>query len=110
MKNPTFFKRRHLATAIGSALLPALATQSVLAQQLEEVVVTATKRAESTQDIAVSVTAQKAFKTSQLLSKPSHRIDWNNWAFRILRITSFNYPASQLAAADPGRILFISAG
>jgi len=57
MKNPTFFKRRHLATAIGSALLPALAAQSVFAQQLEEVVVTATKRAESTQDIAVSVTA-----------------------------------------------------
>src|SRR6056300_700348 len=57
MKNPTFFKRRHLATAIGSALLPTLAAQGVFAQQLEEVVVTATKRAESTQDIAVSVTA-----------------------------------------------------
>ena len=66
MKNPTFFKRRHLATAIGSALLPALATQSVLAQQLEEVVVTATKRSESVQDIAVTVKALTSDRLEQL--------------------------------------------
>lgn len=57
MKNPTFFRPHRLASALSAALVPALATNAAIAQQLEEVVVTATKRAASTQDIAVAVDA-----------------------------------------------------
>ena len=57
MKRPTFFQRHHLATAISAALLPAVAIQSVHAQQLEEIVVTATKHSASMQDIPIAVSA-----------------------------------------------------
>ena len=57
MKNTTFFQRHRLATAIGAALLPAIATQSVHAQQLEEILVTATKQTASMQDIPIAVSA-----------------------------------------------------
>ena len=52
------FRRKHLAVALSSAIVPMLTTGNALAQQkIEEVVVTATKRAESTQDVAVTVSA-----------------------------------------------------
>lgn len=57
MKNPTPFSRHRLAAALSAALVPALAANTATAQKLEEVVVTATKRAASTQDIAVAVDA-----------------------------------------------------
>src|SRR6056300_911092 len=57
MKNPTPFSPHRLAVALSAALVPTLASTAANAQQLEEVVVTATKRAASTQDIAVAVDA-----------------------------------------------------
>ncbi len=51
------FGRHKLALAINTALFPALAATATQAQQLEEVVVTATKQAASLQDIAVTVSA-----------------------------------------------------
>ncbi len=57
MKNPTPFSRHRLAVAVGSAMVPAIAATSAQAQQLEEVVVTATKRSASMQDIPVAVSA-----------------------------------------------------
>lgn len=65
MKFPKEFRRRHLATALSAVLLPAIGTPAQ-AQQLEEVVVTATKRAASTQDIAVTVSAITGEKLEQL--------------------------------------------
>src|SRR5210317_1818354 len=57
MKIPTPFSPHRLAVALSAALVPTLASTAANAQQLEEVVVTATKRAASTQDIAVAVDA-----------------------------------------------------
>jgi outer membrane receptor protein involved in Fe transport len=57
MKNPTPFSRHRLAVAVGSTLVPAVAATGAQAQQLEEVVVTATKRSASMQDIPVAVSA-----------------------------------------------------
>jgi len=56
--NPLFSTRKKpLAAALSLAIVPALSALPAAAQQLEEVVVTATKRAASTQDIAVTVSA-----------------------------------------------------
>jgi outer membrane receptor protein involved in Fe transport len=57
MKRSSKFRRNQLVAALGTVLVPSLGGGIAQAQQLEEVVVTATKRAASTQDIAVSVTA-----------------------------------------------------
>ncbi len=56
MPNPHRFQRTPLATALSVALLP-LVTTSIAQAQLEEVVVTATKRTESLQDVPISVQA-----------------------------------------------------
>lgn len=50
-------RKKPLAVALSVAMVPALSALPAAAQQLEEVVVTATKRAASTQDIAVTVSA-----------------------------------------------------
>ena len=55
MSHPQRFQRTPLAAALGVVALPFIA--SPVHAQLEEVVVTATKRAQSTQDIAVTVSA-----------------------------------------------------
>ena len=55
MSHPHRFQRTPLAAALGVALLPLLA--SPVQAQLEEVVVTATKQAESLQDVPISVSA-----------------------------------------------------
>ena len=55
MSHPHRFHRTPLAAALGVALLPLVA--SPVQAQLEEVVVTATKRTESLQDVAISVSA-----------------------------------------------------
>ncbi|EED35649.1 TonB-dependent receptor [Luminiphilus syltensis NOR5-1B] len=57
---------RRLASALSAVLAPALITNEAVAQQLEEVVVTATKRSASTQDIAVTVSAVSGEKLEQL--------------------------------------------
>ena len=51
------FSPSPLALAVAAATIPLLSTTATAQNTLEEVVVTATKRAESTQDIAVSVEA-----------------------------------------------------
>ena len=58
MSHPHRFQRMPLAAALGVALLPLVSSPAQA--QLEEVVVTATKRAQSTQDIAVTVSALTA--------------------------------------------------
>lgn len=64
---PKQFRRQQLAAAMSAAIVPTLFTTPVTAaQQLEEVVVTATKRAASTQDIAVTVSAVTGEKLEQL--------------------------------------------
>ena len=55
MTHPHRFQRTPLAAALGVALLPLVA--SPVQAQLEEVVVTATKQAESLQDVPISVNA-----------------------------------------------------
>jgi outer membrane receptor protein involved in Fe transport len=55
MSHPQRFQRTPLAAALGFALLPLVA--SPVHAQLEEVVVTATKQAESLQDVPISVNA-----------------------------------------------------
>lgn len=55
MSHPHRFQRTPLAAALGVALLPMLS--SPVQAQLEEVVVTATKRTESLQDVPISVSA-----------------------------------------------------
>ncbi len=55
MSHPHRFHRTPLAAALGVALLPFVA--SPVQAQLEEVVVTATKRTESLQDVPISVSA-----------------------------------------------------
>ena len=55
MTHPHRFQRTPLAAALGVALLPLVA--SPVQAQLEEVVVTATKRTESLQDVPISVSA-----------------------------------------------------
>ena len=50
-------RKKPLAAALSLAMVPTLSALPAAAQQLEEVVVTATKRAASTQDIAVTVSA-----------------------------------------------------
>ncbi len=57
MKQPNLFRRKQLAAALGAVLVPTLAASTASAQKLEEVVVTATKRAESVQDVPVTVSA-----------------------------------------------------
>ena len=57
MKQSITFRRNRLAVALSSALVPALAASGAYAQKLEEVVVTATKRAASMQDIPIAVSA-----------------------------------------------------
>ena len=66
MKQSITFRRNRLAVALSSAMVPALAASGAYAQKLEEVVVTATKRAASTQDIAVSVDALTGDSLQQL--------------------------------------------
>lgn len=67
MKHPTTFRRNRLALALSSAIVPALAASGAQAQsKLEEVVVTATKRSASTQDIAVTVSALTGDKLQEL--------------------------------------------
>ena len=56
MKNNTTLRRHKLASAVGTALVPMLAASGAYAQ-LEEVIVTATKRSESLQDVPISVQA-----------------------------------------------------
>jgi outer membrane receptor protein involved in Fe transport len=55
MSHPRRFQRTPLAAALGVALLPLMSTP--VHAQLEEVVVTATKQAESLQDVPISVNA-----------------------------------------------------
>ena len=55
MSHPRRFQRTPLAAALGVALLPMMSTP--VHAQLEEVVVTATKQAESLQDVPISVNA-----------------------------------------------------
>ena len=55
MSHPRRFQRTPLAAALGVALLPLVS--SPVHAQLEEVVVTATKQAESLQDVPISVNA-----------------------------------------------------
>ena len=55
MSHPHRFQRTPLAAALGFALLPLVS--SPVHAQLEEVVVTATKQAESLQDVPISVNA-----------------------------------------------------
>ena len=55
MSHPQRFQRTPLAAALGVALLPLVASPAQA--QLEEVVVTATKQAESLQDVPISVNA-----------------------------------------------------
>jgi outer membrane receptor protein involved in Fe transport len=62
---PNTFRRRHLAVALSTVLLPT-ASQIGHAQQLEEVIVTATKRSASTQDIPVTVSAITGERLEQL--------------------------------------------
>ncbi|GAB3312762.1 TonB-dependent receptor [Haliea atlantica] len=50
-------RRRHLSTAIASVLLGSATSLPLQAQTLEEVVVTATKRSESVQDVPLAITA-----------------------------------------------------
>ena len=49
--------RSILAQAVSVAVLAGLGAESLQAQQLEEVIVTATKRAESVMDVPISITA-----------------------------------------------------
>jgi iron complex outermembrane receptor protein len=53
----TFRPRRRLALAVSTALVVAAGSSASRAQQLEEVIVTATKRAESVMDVALAVQA-----------------------------------------------------
>ena len=50
-------KRNALAQAVSVAVLATVGAQPLKAQQLEEVIVTATKRAESVMDVPLSITA-----------------------------------------------------
>ncbi|BFM10993.1 TonB-dependent receptor [Simiduia litorea] len=55
---PKYLKRRHLATAVAAALLGTGMSATVQAQSwLEEVTVTATKRAENVQDVPLAISA-----------------------------------------------------
>ncbi|MDN3639123.1 TonB-dependent receptor [Simiduia curdlanivorans] len=55
---PKYLKRRHLATAVAAALLGTGMSASLQAQSwLEEVTVTATKRAENVQDVPLAISA-----------------------------------------------------
>ena len=59
-ENQTNFKRSAVSTAVHaatSAILISVAIPSVASAQLEEIIVTASKRAENLQDVAVSVIA-----------------------------------------------------
>ena len=50
-------RRHHLSTAVAAALLGSTAALPLQAQTLEEVLVTATKRSESVQDVPLAITA-----------------------------------------------------
>jgi len=50
-------KRTSMAQAVSIALMAGFAAESLHAQQLEEVIVTATKRAESVMDVPIAITA-----------------------------------------------------
>ncbi|NQY01887.1 MAG: TonB-dependent receptor [Halieaceae bacterium] len=58
--------KTRLATAVSAALLASLTAETARAQQLEEVIVTATKRAESVLDVSVSMTAMSGTETRLL--------------------------------------------
>lgn len=53
---PTLFRKSMLAQSVSAAVLTSVAGTAV-AQQIEEVIVTATKRAESIQDVPLAITA-----------------------------------------------------
>src|SRR5690606_28487251 len=50
-------QRTRLAAAVSAALIAGTAVQPLHAQELEEIVVTATKRAESVMDVPLAITA-----------------------------------------------------
>ncbi len=54
---PKLPRRTMLAQAVSTALIAGVASGPVLAQELEEVIVTATKRAESVMDVPLAITA-----------------------------------------------------
>lgn len=51
------FRKQRLAAAVSAVALASVMPATVLAQQLEEVIVTATKRAESVMDVPLAITA-----------------------------------------------------
>ncbi len=59
-------RRAIMAQAVSVALLTGVATEPLRAQQLEEVIVTATKRATSVLDVSVSMTAMTGTETRML--------------------------------------------
>ena len=65
MSNKVDFKRNKLSCAILSAIT-ATAVSAPVNAQIEEIIVTATKRAESTQDIPVSVSALQGDDLNEL--------------------------------------------
>lgn len=60
------FEKKKLSTAVASALAVSLSAGVAQAQMLEEIIVTATKRAESMQDIPVTIQAMSGDAMSEL--------------------------------------------
>ena len=69
MKAP--FRRSALCAAIFTTLAPAALAQI----QLEEIIVTATKRTESLQDVPISVNAVSGMKMEQVGDRKSTRLN-----------------------------------
>ncbi|MFT7177652.1 MAG: iron complex outermembrane receptor protein, partial [Halioglobus sp.] len=53
----TLTPRNSLSKAVSAVLMASVVSSPTLAQSLEEVIVTATKRSESVQDVALAITA-----------------------------------------------------